>query len=171
MNEHEEDTKELLNETYTMCIVSLEDVQKERADLTQQYIIVINLLTRRFLKNKNLSSAISYYDSLMAQFFSETEFEENIYNRMLEYFKNFENLTDCQDCKTLSAMKDILMEFDSKVDRRFLEAEDILEYYTDIIASGILTDKNYYHRGLSQVTNEDAKQTILAKIPKGECHV
>ncbi|MDE6141036.1 MAG: hypothetical protein K2G03_00390, partial [Bacilli bacterium] len=59
-----------------------------------------------------------------------------------------------------------LVEFDSKVDARFIEWHDIFEYYTDIIESGILTDKNYYHKGLTQVTDEEDKEEILAKIPE-----
>lgn len=166
MEKTEESVMDLLDETYTMCVVSLEDVLEEKADLASQYIIVLNLLGSRFPNNRNLEAAILYVNSLMWEFFSETEFEEKAYNKILAYFASFENLTDCTDQEILNTLKSILIEFDNKVDQRFVEWHNILEYYTDLIESGILTDKNYYYKGLTQVTDEDDKQEILAKIPE-----
>ena len=166
MEKTEESVMDLLDETYTMCVVSLEDVLKEKADLAQQYIIVLSLLGNKFSENRNLEAALLYVNSIMGEFFSETEFEEKAYNKILAYFASFENLTDCTDQEILNTLKGILIEFDNKVDQRFVEWHNILEYYTDLIESGILTDKNYYHKGLTQVTDEDDKQEILAKIPE-----
>ena len=166
MDKVEESVLDLLNETYTMCFVSLKDVLEEKADLAQQYIIVLTLLGNTFSDNRNLEDALLYVNSIMGEFFSETEFEEKAYNKILAYFASFENLTDCTDQEILNNLKNILVEFDSKVDAHFIEWHDIFEYYTDIIESGILTDKNYYHKGLTQVTDEEDKEEILAKIPE-----
>lgn len=166
MGKIEESILDLLNQTYTMCIVSLEDVLQEKADLAQQYIIVLTLLGRRFSNSRNLEDASIYFNSLMSEFFSEVEFEEKTYRRILDYFASFENLTDCTNREILNNLKNILIEFDNKVDYRFVEAHNIFEYYTDLIESGILTDKNYYHRGLTQVTDEEKRQSTLAKIPE-----
>lgn len=166
MDKIEESVLDLLDETYTMCVVSLEDVLEEKADLAQQYITVLALLGRVFPDNRNLNAAILYINSIMGEFFSETEFEEKAYNKILAYFASFENLTDCTDQEILNNLKNILVEFDNKVDQRFFEWQNLLEYYTDLIKSGILTDKNYYHKGLTQVTDEEDKQEILAKIPE-----
>ena len=166
MDKTEESVLDLLNETYTMCVVSLEDVLEEKADLAQQYIIVLTLLERVFPDNRNLEAAILYVNSIMGEFFSETEFEEKAYKKILDYFSSFENLTDCTNQEILNNLKSILVEFDNKVDARFVEWHDIFEYYTDLIESGILTDKNYYHKGLTQVTDEEDREEILAKIPE-----
>lgn len=65
MEKTEESVMDLLDETYTMCVVSLEDVLEEKADLASQYIIVLNLLGSRFPNNRNLEAAILYVNSLM----------------------------------------------------------------------------------------------------------
>jgi len=57
------------------------------------------------------------------------------------------------------------LEFDSCVDQRFIESMTILEHFRDIIASNILTDKNYFVKGLTNKTSEEMKNNILAKIP------
>lgn len=36
----------------------------------------------------------------------------------------------------------------------------------EIIIRGILTDKNYFYRGLTQKTSKERQQSILAKIPE-----
>lgn len=59
-----------------------------------------------------------------------------------------------------------LTEFDKKVDMRFFEAQFLYEHYMSIITSGILTDKNYFYRGLTQKTDEEDKQVILGRIPE-----
>lgn len=105
------------------------------------------LMCGKFSKNRNLSKAIKYYCDLMQDFFEETEFEHEIYERMIAYFEQFEQLTDAKDSKALGEFAKILDEIDAKVDQRFFEEQYLYEHYIEIIESGILTDKNYYFRG------------------------
>lgn len=80
---------EYFNEIYTMCIVSKEDVLMERADLTAEYIAINTMLYTRFINNRNVTKAITYFNDLMRDFFSETEFELQVYEAMLDYFHSF----------------------------------------------------------------------------------
>ncbi|MCX4365604.1 MAG: hypothetical protein OSJ70_07520 [Bacilli bacterium] len=158
---------EYFDEIYTMCIVSKEDVLTERADLTAEYIAINTMLYARFINNRNVTKAITYFNDLMRDFFSETEFELQVYEAMLDYFNSFACLSDCYELECLDEFEDILLEFDSCVDQRFIESMTILEHFRDIIASNILTDKNYFVKGLTNKTSQEMKNNILAKIPGG----
>lgn len=166
MEKNKRDINDLLDEVYTTCWVSLTDVEEEKKDLIQQYTLINMLMCGKFSKNRNITKAIKYYCDLMQEFFSETDYEHEIYERMIAYFEQFEQLTDVQDYELLEEFDKILCELDDKVDRRFFEAQYLYEHYIEIIESGILTDKNYYFRGLSQKTLEEEKQVVLGKIPK-----
>lgn len=166
MGEQQREFSDLLDEVYTTCWVSLTDVEEEKQDLIQHYTLINMLMCGKFSKNRNLSKAIKYYCDLMQDFFEETDFEHEIYERMIAYFEQFEQLTDAKDSKVLGEFAKILDEIDAKVDQRFFEEQYLYEHYIEIIESGILTDKNYYFRGLSQKTLEEEKQVILGKIPK-----
>ncbi len=161
-----EETYDLLNEVYTSCWVSKEDVLEEKMDLIQHYGLINMLMCSRFSGNRNLAKALEYFNFAMQDFFSETEFEDTVYEGMIAYFEQFEQLIDGNDQKILEEFKGILEEFDSKVDRRFYESEYLYEHYMDIIESGILTDKNFYYKGLSQKTDEEHRAVILGKIPE-----
>lgn len=167
----EEELQNLLNEVYTLCWVSKTDVEEEKKDLLSQYMTINALLYATFKDNRNLVKALSYFSSLMQDFFEETEFESQIYEAMINYFEQFDALRDAANENILTEFMSILEDIDNKVDFRFLETVKITEHYMDIIESGILTDKNYYHRGLSNKTNKNEKEVILGKIPEVKDYV
>lgn len=162
----EEDARNLLEELYLSTFVFKGDVQQEKEELLCHYLLVLKLFNERFKENRNLEAAIDYFSKIMQEFFNETDFETMVCEKIINYFKSFEYLSDCNDILKLKTIEEILLEFDGKIEDRYLEEMNMLEYYTDIIESGILTNKNFYYRGLTQKTSEEKKVIILAKIPE-----
>lgn len=120
MDAIEEPNNSLLDEVYTMCWVSKGDVQEEKSALLEQYVQINYLLNVKFAENENLEKAKVYFSNVMQDFFNETEFEDRVYETIIAYFECFDDLTDCKDTKLLEEFKEILSEFDEKIDRRFL---------------------------------------------------
>lgn len=160
--------KETASDLYTVLYVALDGAQEERKDIVSDYMKILLMFKKQFKNNRNLSASLAYLNKAFQEYFEEAEFENQVYNKIIDYFESFEFLTDCTDEEILADISDIVDYFEELFETRFFSLARMVDYYKELLENNILTNMNYVCRHLEKRVSEEMQERILNLIPQAK---
>lgn len=161
----EDDAYSKGSEIYTRANVLISDIIEEKQDVLSNMMRVIFMM-QKYKENRYFEDAIEYITNVFCSYLREADIEHRFYINLLDYIEQFEFLTDFKDEKTIEYIEYIMNGFESYCESRLLSFANVLNFYDNLIACGILTNSNYYCEHISGRIDEEEEQKILSIFPK-----
>lgn len=150
---------------YTKASIARNNAIDEKYYVIGNYVNIIFNLYYKYYRNPYIGKCINSISESINEFLSEIDLEQEIYDRILDYFAELELITDCRDEVILNNCYKLIDYFDNLCYRRLSAFSDFVEYYYDLMLDFELSRMECDFGYKSPISFKE-KMNLLKLLPK-----